>query len=147
MSKIRVFGLMLLCMAGMLAVSAVAQENTGSPADSPNEHWRGHHPMDPAKRTEMMTKRLGLTTEQQPKVLEVLKSEQEQMEKLHSDSSLSQEDRHGKMIEIHKATNDQVRALLDADQQKKFDEMQSRREQWQGHHRDGEKPASPDQQQ
>jgi hypothetical protein len=44
------------------------------------------------------------------------------------------------MMDIHKATNDQIRALLNPDQQKKWDEMQSRREQWQGHRPNGQTP-------
>ena len=144
MAKFRLLALTLVCMAGMLTVSAIAQDNSGGQAPEANEHHRGHHPMDPAKRTEMLTKHLGLTADQQPKVLEIMKSEQAEMEKLHSDSSASQEDRHSKMMEIHKSTNDQVRALLDPEQQKKFDEMESRHEQWQGGHHDGGKP--PDQQ-
>jgi hypothetical protein len=57
------------------------------------------------------------------------------METLHQDSSLSQQDRHTKMMDIHKTGDAQIRALLDSTQQKKWDEMQARREQWgQGHH-------------
>jgi periplasmic protein CpxP/Spy len=138
----------LFCVVGMATISAVAQDNGDSqpqpprPAATP-DHWRGRGQFDPAKRTEMLTKQLGLTSDQQPKVLDALKSEQSQMETLHSDSSLSQDDRRTKMMDIHKTTNDQVRAILDPDQQKKWDEMQSRREQWQGHHHDGQAPPSP----
>jgi hypothetical protein len=32
-------------------------------------------------------------------------------------------------MEIHKSTDGQIRGLLDADQQKKWDEMQAKREQ------------------
>lgn len=91
----------------------------------------------------MLTKEVGLTSEQQPKVLDILKSEQSQMEKLHSDSSMSQEDRRAKMMDIHKSSNDQIRALLNPDQQKKWDQMQSKREQWQGHRHDGQNPSGP----
>ena len=54
------------------------------------------------------------------------------MEGLHSDTSMSQDDRRAKMMDIRKATNDQVRGVLDANQQKKFDAMQSQHGQW-GH--------------
>lgn len=134
--------LTLFCLVGIVTVSAVAQDNDSQ--QSAPEHSRGHGQFDPAKRTEMLTKRLGLTSEQQPKVLDILKSEQSQMESLHSDSSLSQEDRRAKMMDIHKSTNDQVRALLNPDQQKKWDEIQSRREQWQGHRPNGQTPPPPD---
>jgi len=61
-----------------------------------------------------------------------LKSEQSQMESLRSDSS--QDDRRSKMMDLRKASNDQIRALLDSTQQKKWDDMQSRHEQRQEHH-------------
>jgi hypothetical protein len=49
------------------------------------------------------------------------------------------------MMDIHKSSDDQIRTLLDPDQQKKWDAMQSRREQWQGHHQEGQGPgAAPD---
>jgi hypothetical protein len=134
-----------LILAGLVltvASIAIGQDSGNSTQSAPMEaqHGRGH--FDPAKRTEMLTRQLDLTSDQQPKVLDILKSEQAQIEKLHSDSSLSQDDRHSKMMDIHKATSDQIRALLDSDQQKKWDEMQSQHEQWQRHHHDGQGPGA-----
>jgi periplasmic protein CpxP/Spy len=136
--------LLALVVAGLLyTVSpAVAQDNgsadqQSAPAGAP-EH--GHHHFDPAKRTEMLTKQLKLNSDQQAKVLDILKGEQSQMESLRSDTSASQDDRHSKMMEIHKTSNDQIRALLDPNQQKKWDTMQSQHEQWQGHHQEGQAP-------
>lgn len=129
---------MIVAFVCTVSLCAVAQDSGSNaqqpPAGAMAEHGRRH--LDPAKQTEMLTKELKLTSDQQPKVLDILKSQQSQMESLRSDSSLSQEDRRSKMMEIHKTTNDQIRALLDADQQKKWDEMQSRHEQW--HHHDGQ---------
>lgn len=57
------------------------------------------------------------------------------------------------MTDIHKSSTDQIGGLLNADQQKKWDEMQSRRQEWmQGHHLGGQGPggstaAPPPQQQ
>jgi periplasmic protein CpxP/Spy len=132
--------LLTLMVAGLVysvASPALAQDNGGSdqqaaPAGGPPEH--GHRQFDPAKRTEMLTKQLKLTSDQQAKVLDALKSQQSQMESLRSDSSVPQQDRRSKMMEIHKTTDDQIRGLLDPDQQKKWDEMQSKHGQWQGHH-------------
>ena len=133
-----------LVVAGLLyTVSPVAAQDNGSadqqsaPAGGP-EH--GHHHFDPAKRTEMLTKQLKLNADQQAKVLDILKSEQSQMEGLRSDTSTSQDDRRSKMMEIHKTTNDQIRALLDSNQQKKWDTMQNQHGQWQGHHQEGQAP-------
>ncbi len=132
-------GISLLCIVGMATTVAFAQDNDASQS-APAEH-RGRGQFDPTKRTEMLTQRLGLSSDQQSKVLETLKSEQSQMEALRSDSSLSREDRRAKMMDIRKSANDQVRAILNPDQQKKWDEMQARREQWQGS-RGGQTPPT-----
>jgi protein CpxP len=140
--------LLAVMLAGLVSTvtPSVAQDSgsteQSAPAGAPPDHGHGRGHFDPAKRTEMLTKQLNLTSEQQPKVLEVLKSEQSQMESLRSDSSVQQADRHSKMMEIHKASNDQIRGLLDSNQQQKFDAMQSKHEQWQGHHEGGQTPPN-----
>jgi len=132
----------LLTAVVAVTVSVVAQDNgsnndqQSAPMAGPSEHGRGH--FDPQRRTEMLTKQLKLTSDQQAKVLDILKSQQSQMESLRSDSSLSQDDRRSKMMDMHKASDDQIRTLLDSNQQKKWDEMQSKHQQWQGHHGDGQ---------
>lgn len=130
-----------LVLAGLVYAvpSAIAQDNgsnaqQSAPSTAPAEH--GHRHMDPEKRAAMLAKRLKLNSDQHAKVEDILKSEQSQMESLHSDSSLSQDDRRSKMMDIHKSSNDQIRALLDPDQQKKFDEMQSEHEGWMHGHGD-----------
>lgn len=143
--------LVVLTLAGFVyAVTPLALAQYGSndqqsaPAGQPaeHEHGPGHHHLDPAKRTEMLTKQLNLTSDQQAKVQDILKSEQAQMEKLHADSSVSQGDRRSKMMDLHKASNDQIRELLDANQQKKWDAMQAKHEQeMQGHHH-GQAPGN-----
>ena len=140
--------LLALVVAGLLyTVSPAAAQDNGSadqqsaPAGAP-EH--GRHHFDPAKRTEMLTKQLKLNSDQQAKVLDILKSQQSQMESLRSDTSTSQDDRRSKMMEIHKTSNEQIRALLDSNQQKKWDAMQSQHEQWQGHHHEGQAPTGGD---
>ena len=52
------------------------------------------------------------------------------------------------MMDIRKTSDTQIRALLDSTQQKKWDEMQAKREQWgHGHHGDaGDHQGPPPQQ-
>ena len=147
--------LLALTLAGLLyAVTPLANAQYGSNDQQPatageaSEHGPGHHGFDPEKRTEMLTKHLNLTSDQQAKVQDILKSEKAQMEKLHSDSSLSKEDRRSKMMDIHKGSDDQIRGVLDANQQKKWDAMQAKREQWmQNHHHGQALGASPESEQ
>ncbi|HXW89488.1 MAG TPA: hypothetical protein VEK33_02990, partial [Terriglobales bacterium] len=136
--------LLALALAGLVGGPFVFAQDSGSNAQSaPSamqaEHGPGHYHLDPEKRAEMLSKKLNLSSDQQSKVLEILKSEQSQTESLRSDNSLSQEDRRSKMMEIHKSSNEQIRALLDPDQQKKWEEIQSK--QMEGHHHGGQAPA------
>jgi periplasmic protein CpxP/Spy len=138
--------LLALMLAGLIytvAPSAIAQDSgsadqQAAPAGGPG----GHRHFDPQKRTEMLTKQLKLTSDQQPKVLDILKTEQSQMESLRADTSTSQDDRRSKMMEIHKTSDGQIRALLTPDQQKKFDQMQARHGQW-GNHQGGGEQTPP----
>jgi protein CpxP len=146
--------LLALMVAGLLYAvtpASVAQEsgnNDQQAAPGGPPPGRGHGHFDPAKRAEMLAKHLNLNADQQAKVTDILKSEQSQMESLRSDTSTAQQARRAKMMDIHKTSNDQIRAALNADQQKKFDEMMSHRQQWmQGHQQGGEAPPPPDSQQ
>jgi periplasmic protein CpxP/Spy len=151
MFKKCLLALMLAGLIYMVTPAAVAQDAGNSdqqsaPAGPPPGGKGQHGRFDPSKRAEMMAKHLNLNADQQAKVTEILKSEQSQMESVHSDSALSQQDRRAKMMDIHKTSNDQIRTLLNPDQQKRWDEMQSRHEQMmQGHHQGGEM-AQPDSQ-
>jgi|SRR5208282_4714061 len=110
---------MALTFAG---ASAWAQMGPGAGGGS--SHGQ---PMSADQRLQMMTKQLNLTADQQQKIKPLLESESQQMQTLHQDTSLSQEDRMSKMQQIRQSTNEQIKSSLNPDQQQKFDEMMSRR--------------------
>jgi Spy/CpxP family protein refolding chaperone len=124
--------LLILAAAGLISIGApfVGAQDASSQQPPPAQDNGGHHhgPPDPAKRTAELTKKLNLTSDQQNKVQDALQSEHSQMESVHQDSSLSQPDRHAKMMDIRKSTDDQIRGVLDPTQQKKWDEMQAKHE-------------------
>lgn len=136
--------LLALALAGLIYTApAVAQDAAPSAPDQQSaEMGHGHHMMDPAARTEHLTKKLKLNADQQTKVQSIFTSEQSQMQSLRADSSLSQQDRHAKMMDIHKSSSDQVRAVLNPEQQKKWDEMQAKQEQRWQHRHGGQAPPS-----
>jgi protein CpxP len=139
--------LLALTLAGLIyAAPAMAQDaaQNSAPSQAPaaGEMHHGRHQMDPARRSERLSKKLNLNADQQAKVQDIFKSEQSQMQSLRSESSLSQQDRRAKMMDIHKSSSDQVRAVLNPDQQKKWDDIQAKREQkWQSRH-GGNQPQS-----
>jgi len=131
--------LLILLAAGVIAVAAplaIAQDSSPNSQQPAPDSVGRHGPMDPAQRTQELAKKLNLTSDQQAKVQEILRSESSQMDSVRQDSSLSQQDRRNKMMAIHQATNAQIRALLDSNQQKQWDAMQAQRGQW-GQHRHG----------
>jgi protein CpxP len=138
--------MLALVASGLIAIAAPFATAQNSPPPTPpndqpssaqNDGGRHHGPPDPAVRTKELTENLKLTSDQQTKVREALDSEHSQMESLHQDTSLSQQERRSKMMEIRKSTDDQIRGLLDSNQQKKWDKMQANREQWMQNHRGG----------
>jgi periplasmic protein CpxP/Spy len=146
------------CLATLLAASVIsiaapiasAQDNSSSQpsaqqSEPSQDTGRGHHgPPDPAQRAAHLTKQLNLTSDQQAKVQGILQSEQSQMQSARQDTSTSQQDRRAKMIDIRKSTDAQIRAVLDSNQQKNWDEMQANRQQWGQNHHGG--PGGSDQQ-
>ena len=148
MLKNWILALTLAGMAYAVTPAAIAQDapstdQAAAPAGAPPERG-GHNRFDPDRRAEMLTKKLNLSADQKSKVVDIFKSEQSTMQKIHADASASQPDRRSKMMEANKASNDQIRALLNPDQQKKWDEMQNRREQWVKERHQPPPAAAPD---
>jgi Spy/CpxP family protein refolding chaperone len=135
-----------LMLAGIVytVTPSIAQTNGGNspqsePGGVPADHGRGGH-FDPAMRAEMLAKHLNLTSDQQAKVLDIIKAAQSKVESLHSDRSTPPQERRPKMMEIHREADEQIRAVLNSEQQEKWDAMQSRREQGQGRGPGGQTP-------
>ena len=128
-----------LLISGTAAFSAAQDSQSNDQSAPPQEMGRGHRGgfQDPAQRTQELTKQLNLTSDQQTKVQGILQNEHSQMESLRQQSSGSPQDRRSKMMDIHQNSNSQIRALLDSNQQKKWDDIQSKREQWMQGHRGG----------
>jgi protein CpxP len=139
--------LLVLLAAGLISIAAPFAAAQDSPSNDPQsndqqsqpsqQEGHRHHGPDPAQRTEELTRHLKLTSDQQTKVKDALQSQHSQMESLHQDSSLSQDDRRAKMMDIRKGTDAQIRELLDPTQQKKWDEMQAKRAEWMQHRHQG----------
>jgi hypothetical protein len=114
---------LILSLTGLALLAAPvlrADEPAAPPADKP-EHHRG-----PGAMMERAAKELGLTADQEARWKEIGAQEKTALEALRADASLSKEDRRAKAMETNKTFADQRRALLNADQQKKFDDMRAK---------------------
>ncbi len=128
--------MLALIVAGLISTAAplVAAQDTPSPnpdqqATALGNQRKWHGMPDPVRRTQELAKMLNLTSDQQTKVQAALESERSQVNSMRQDTSLSSEDRHTKMMDLHKGTDAQIRAVLDPSQQTKWDEMQAKRQQ------------------
>jgi len=77
---------------------------------------------------EGLSRHLDLTSDQQAKIKAIMEESRPQMQELMGNPSISREDKAAKMKEIHEATSAKIRPLLNPDQQKKWEEMMSRRQ-------------------
>jgi periplasmic protein CpxP/Spy len=121
-----------VCLAG--GAHVFAQEAGGAPETPAPPPQGGHRGMmDPAQQLDGMTKRYNLSADQQTQLKPILASQQQQMQALRGDSSLSRDDRMAKMMSIRGDTKTKIEAVLNDDQKKKFEadqqQMQERMQQ------------------
>ena len=141
-------GLLTFALGSLLygAPAVLAQDNSTNdaqaPAAAPSEGAPSREGFDPQKRSEMLAKRLNLSSDQQSKVQGILQSEQSDIQKVRADSSVAPADRRSKMMDIHKSSSDQIRTLLNPDQQKKWDEIQAHQEARMEHRHHVQPPAA-----
>lgn len=79
--------------------------------------------MGPGYSLEELTSRLALTAAQQKAVGAIIESARSQGRALRNDTTLSWDARREKMRQVAKASREQIRAALTADQQKQFDAL------------------------
>jgi periplasmic protein CpxP/Spy len=85
----------------------------------------GHHGMmDPDEQLARMTTRYSLTTEQQGQVKLILISQQHQIQGVRQETALTGEARMAKMRAIRSDSNAKIKAVLNDDQKKQFEQDQ-----------------------
>src|SRR3569833_1159043 len=116
----------LICSAffgmGLAVAMPQAQDQAAAPAQADTQN-AGHRRPDPSRQVRMLTKRLKLSDSQQSQILQVLTEHNQQMEAIHNDGSLSQEDRHSKLMALRQDTDAKVRATLDDNQKQSYDQL------------------------
>jgi periplasmic protein CpxP/Spy len=131
--------LAMLLTLGLGIASAQDDQNAapgqGQQSGEGMERHIGRHGMPTVDdRLQNLTKKLNLTDDQQAKLKPILEDQRAQMEKLHSDTSLSREDRFSKMMELRQNSDAQIKSVLTEEQQKNFDkireEQRSRMGKW-----------------
>src|SRR4051812_31366696 len=92
-----------LCSSALCAVPILAQDAAPTPPPQGQMGPRGGGRME-GRQLEMLTKRLNLTTDQQAQVKTIDEDTGKQMMTVRNDTSLSQDDKRAKMMDIRKAS-------------------------------------------
>jgi protein CpxP len=129
--------LVALCTIALSTAPLMAQDNAApasqqqDQAGPPNGGGRGG-PRGEEHQVERLTKKLNLTPDQVTQVKAIDDDTRTQSMAVRNDSSIAQPDKRTKMMDIRKASQDKIRALLTDDQKTKYDamlaEMQQRRQ-------------------
>ena len=115
-------GTLVLCGTALYA----QQDNMGQGQMSQGQMGEHHAMPTPEQRLDHLTKVLNLNSDQQQKIKPMLEQEQQQMQTLHQDTSMTRPDRMSKMRQIRQSTDDQIKSVLTSDQQTKFTQMRER---------------------
>jgi periplasmic protein CpxP/Spy len=119
----------LVCGAQAFAQEPGSPPETSAPPAKQGPSGANHGIMDPDELLARMTTRYSLTTEQQDQVKPILVSQQHQVQGVRQDTTLSREDRTAKMQTIRTDSDAKIKAVLNDDQKKQFEQDQLRMQQ------------------
>ena len=118
------------CTMLLGAMPMLAQDNAAPPP--PPSDQAGPPPMGPrggrmgGHRAEMLTKQLNLSPDQAAQVKAIDEDTMKQSMAVRNDTSLSKADQRSKMMDLRKASQDKVRAVLNDEQKTKYDAMRTK---------------------
>jgi Spy/CpxP family protein refolding chaperone len=140
--------LQIVALAMVGTAIGVLQARAQDPAPPPPPGQDApHHGGGPGGRrgnqVEFLTKKLNLTPDQVTQVKAIDADAMTQMKALHEDTSIAGPDKRAKMMDIHKTSQDKIRALLTEDQKTKFDALQAQMREHRGNHGGGDEPPPP----
>ena len=143
MTMFRSFVLRVAVLAiGATALStlpAMAQEPSAPPAGQGGPRQGGMR----GNQVDFLTKQLNLTPDQVTQVKAIDEDTWKQMKALRDDTSTAGPDKRTKMMDIHKASQSKIRALLTADQQTKFDALEAQMREHRGNRGGGQGGPPP----
>lgn len=137
-------GFLTLGLAGTAAFAQDQTEPATAPSTTNTMPMHKHHRMNSERQLKRMTKKLDLSSEQQTQIKPILDSNDQQMQQLWQDKSMSKADRQQKMMDIHQDTSSKIEAVLNDTQKQKYEAMQAKmKEHRMNHHENGQQPETP----
>src|SRR5690348_2246816 len=127
-SQICTVALTGLLTLGLAGGAAFAQESTTTAPAQTNDNMQGmhHRGMNADQQLKRMTKKLDLSADQQAQIKPMLESQDQQMEQLRMDKTMSRQDRRQKMMSIRQDTSEKIEGVLNDTQKQKYESMESK---------------------
>ena len=116
--------LLVMGVATGLAATAFAADQTPAPATTQTKAARQP---DPAHQVQNLAKKLGLSTDQQTQLLPVFTDRNQQMSAIRADTSLTNKDRHAKILSLRKDSDAKIMAVLTDAQKQQYQQLQQER--------------------
>jgi Spy/CpxP family protein refolding chaperone len=130
-------------VTALSALPAMAQDPSAPPPPPQGQAGPEHGGQGRGNQVEFLTKKLNLTPDQVTQVKAIDADTMTQMKALREDTSVAGPDKRAKMMDIHKASQDKIRALLTDDQKTKFDALQAQMKERGGNRGGGDGPPPP----
>jgi len=123
-----------LLIAGLSGAALPAQDQSqpaaGAPpaasSQAPSDAQPRHAP-NPHRQAKMMTRRLGLTPDQESKIEPILADRMQQVQSARADSTLAPADMRAKIQGINQNSDSQIEAILNDTQKQQFEQMKQHR--------------------
>jgi protein CpxP len=103
------------------------QGQTGQMSGQGGMHAQGAQGVQ--ERLNWLSQQLNLTDDQKTKLKPILQDEQQKMQAVHENTSLSQDQKRAQMKQIHQSYQPQIQAVLTPEQQQKLSQMRAQQEQ------------------
>jgi len=122
--KITFARLILISGAAMGTLLCAQTADQSAPAPVPQATTPAHHTATPQQTLDRLTKKLTLTADQQSQLLPILTDRQQQVVGINNDTTLTQKQRHAKLLAVRNDAESRIRAVLTDAQRTAYDEMQ-----------------------
>jgi hypothetical protein len=93
-------------------------------AQTPDPAPPAHRPANPQQQLNRLTKKLALTADQQSQLLPILTSRDNQISGINSDTTLSQKERHARVLAVRNDAESRLRNVLTDTQRAAYEQME-----------------------
>ena len=140
--KNAVIAMAIAGLVGWAGPAAMAQDQQAAPQQQ-TERGHGRRQFDPQRRVDMLAKRLNLSDDQKQKLQGIFADQQQQMQSMRQDSSLSRQDRMEKMKTLRSEADDKINGILNEDQKQKYAQLKEKSRERMREHRGGGDNQTP----